>query len=528
MRNETKQTFLDRVGDRIDRFVTAVSPERGLRRKAHRAAIKAYAANVGASTIDRRMYNWVTVQDSADSALLWELSKLRERSNDLARNNPLVAGSLDNIASHEIGKGLQPQSRVSAVREQLGLSEDQAKAFEHAAEDAWSLWSRHVDYSSRLHMEDLQYLATLERLRTGEAIFVRRSLEARTSPYQTRWEMVAPERLCSPSEFGDLDLRQGVEIGRRGQPVAYWFLKQHPVDPTRWATGFRKEDFVRVPAIDKDGFPRVLHIYHTTRVGQSRGRPLLGPVIARLKDLGGYQDSEWVAARAAACIAQVVYTRNPSEMAVAQADETDSSGVRYEDMEPGQRIYLADGQEMTTFAPNRPGEMYEAFIRSALQEIAAGMNIPYQLLINDWGDMNFSSARIALMQAWKVFRRNQAVMARYMTYPMWESLHRERWLKGEIAAPNWLTERALWCRVEWHGPVYEYVDPQKEAGADARQAIARLSSRKRLMARRGIDWDEEFAQMAAEREQMVAAGLTEEDIDDADTGSDRSPDAVDG
>ncbi len=51
---------------------------------------------------------------------------------------------------------------------------------------------------------------------------------------------------------------------------------------------------------------RVLHLYDVERIGQSRRKPLLAPVLNLFHDLKKYRDTEGVAARVAACIGLLI------------------------------------------------------------------------------------------------------------------------------------------------------------------------------------------------------------------------------
>jgi lambda family phage portal protein len=395
----------------------------------------------------------------------------------------------------------------------LGLSDSAARRIDEENEAAWKQWENQCDFEERLHFGAMQFLAKLEVLRSGEVVAVRRMSDrtARGVPYLTSWLMVDPERMERPTDQPEETCRGGVEVGANGQPVAYWILREHPNDVgmCRWRSQ-KSDDYVRIPAYDADGFPNVLHIYHKERVGQNRGRPILAPVIQRIRDLSGYQEAEWIAARAAACIARIVTTPDPSSMHTANSTEG-ADGARYEEMRPGQTMYLAPGQQFESFTPTRPSGAYDAFIRSALQEIATAFNIPVQVLVNDWSDMSFAGGRLALLQAWKLFRYNQEHDKRRLCNPVWQCLIYERWLRGEINAPAFLAQRQLWSHVDWQGPTYEYLDPQKEATADIRLVKANLLSKRRVFERRGEDYDEETAEIAREAALEDELGIRQHD-----------------
>ena len=75
----------------LDKAISWISPEAGLRRlRARRAGDLIRLAYEGART-DRRTGGWITAGNSANAEIAMALSKLRERSRDLIRNNAYAA-----------------------------------------------------------------------------------------------------------------------------------------------------------------------------------------------------------------------------------------------------------------------------------------------------------------------------------------------------------------------------------------------------------------------------------------------------
>ena len=66
---------------------------------------------------------------------------------------------------------------------------------------------------------------------------------------------------------------------------------------------------------------------------------------------------------------------------------------------------------------------------------------------------------------------------------------------------------AAWVRGEFIGPARAQIDPEKEAKADLLNLEGGLSSRTRMMASKGIDFENEMRTIAEERRAMEAAGL---------------------
>lgn len=67
--------------------------------------------------------------------------------------------------------------------------------------------------------------------------------------------------------------------------------------------------------------------------------------------------------------------------------------------------------------------------------------------------------------------------------------------------PNWLKNN-------WKRPSFAYIEPNKDAQADATQHEKYLSSFRRLSAARGRDWDEVAVEIIEDRAKIIRAAMT--------------------
>jgi capsid protein len=72
-------------------------------------------------------------------------------------------------------------------------------------------------------------------------------------------------------------------------------------------------------------------------------------------------------------------------------------------LEGGSIIPIFPGDKVAPFTPSRPNSAYGAFVENLLRHIGTGLNIPYELLLKDFSKTNYSSARSALLEAWRYF-----------------------------------------------------------------------------------------------------------------------------
>src|SRR5690606_36172646 len=222
--------------------------------------------------------------------------------------------------------------------------------------------------------------------------------------------------------------------------------------------------------------------------------------------LDQYDDAELDRKKVAAMHALFITTPAPAEpFDVAESDET---GERTMDLQPGQIVMLEPGEEVQTSAPADVGQTYEPFQYRTLLQVSAALGIPYAYLSNDMVRANYSNARLALLE----FRRR--VEAYQHAVMVWQLCRRvrQRWfdtalLSGALGLPDYEQRRSHYLGCDWLPPKWDWVDPQKDARAEIEQIEAGLKSRSQALAERGYDADQVDAEIAADKERERRMGL---------------------
>jgi capsid protein len=134
--------------------------------------------------------------------------------------------------------------------------------------------------------------------------------------------------------------------------------------------------------------------------------------------------------------------------------------------------------------------------------------MPVQLLTKDFSKMNYSSARVALMEGMRFFggRRNWLALGFYQ--PCYELFMEEMVEAGEIEAPGFYENKTAWCRARWIGPGRGWVDQMKEAQAAELRMSIFISSLEDECAEQGKDWEELLEQIAEENARLKELNLT--------------------
>lgn len=480
----------------IDAVVASVSPraavQRGqsremlLRQQATREARLRYEA------ARRDRVNESPRVGSADHHLHGDLRTLRDASRRLVRDDAHAAAAVRVKVDNVVGDGINVQAAVTAA--ETGLSESQARAFNVAAERHWRDWcAEHCDATGRSSFQDLTRLVYQTRLVDGET-FVNEASLKRGDDQALALELIDADRIDETYVDGSAELRNGVELDKTGRASGYWIRPYHP-DDIPFAPGVGNNEPERQAAKQgRDSFG-VVHVFDRERPGQTRGVPMLVAALPLFEHLHHYLDSEIIAARVNANFA--MYVRRPVDPSLDPSiysevtDEGTGGGQveRYHEFsQPGTIEYLNPGEEIQSFAHNRPGTTFDPFVARILRAIAAACNLPYEMILKDFGGMNYSSARVALLEARRGFDCDRGKLVSGFIRPTYETVTLDGMQRGKL--PQLLEagrDARPFLRARYIAAPYGLVDPTKEVAA-ARDAIAAgLSTRDHEAARAGLD-----------------------------------------
>jgi lambda family phage portal protein len=519
-------TMIGRASKRIDALIQAFAPITAAKRAGARQAMKLSGAWNASDRSARTWASRTSFEGSADASLVDELPTIRQRSRDLWRNNGLAHSSINSIADNIVGSGFVPRLRLPFKT--LGISRTRAADLAVQADEIWRCWCRTADATNTQHFDEMQHLVISSRLVSGDVFLLPLMVEdARVQcRYRLKIEIVEADRVETPwsqGSVGERDIRAGVELGGRNQPIAYWILVDHPGDMSI----IRRDSRIvrRVPAHSPLGRPNVLHVFERDRVGQNRGVPLLAPVLARFKDLDDYEEAEIVRAHVAACFAAFITTGDPLTSALRSATDT-KLGQRIEELSPGIIERLAPGEEITFANPNSPNSAFDAFVRTVSRVITSALGVPYEVATRDFSKTTYSQARAAMLEARRAFQRRQRWLQHRMLDPIWRMLLEEAWLLGDFEAGGDFLERTdLWTRTMWVPPGWGWVDPQKEGAAQKLALDMGVITRSQIIqAHSGGNFEDVSRELAEEQELRKELGLQGAAPAPADQADDSEPD----
>lgn len=478
-------------------------------------------AHVAGDTAERTMAGWQPFAGSADADLLGDLSVIVPRSRDLARNNGIAASGLqtlkDNIVGHQLKLSSKPHYRL------LGKEREWAENWGNRTEAEFETWANttECDAARSMTLLGLTIQGLSGALLNGEALCLPQWIDRPGERWGTKLQLIEADRLATPPGMeARKNLRGGIEIDDYGAPVSYWIAKNHPGDRyggVGFGLGLRygPDEFERIPAFMPSGLRRVIHLHDKERTGQSRGKPIVTAVMREFRMAGHYQNVELQAAIANSLIAAFLESNLDPESAATlfgtdPAATWDKQLGGYKGQLKGASVIpLPVGARLSAFTPSRPNAAFDAFMQATLRHIAAGLNLPYELLLKDFSKTNYSSARAALLEAWRFFLGRRRWIKDYWLTPIYELWLEEAAWSGRIDVSHeaYLTNRYPYARCRWVFAGRGWVDPVKEATAAKLRLETNLSTLEDEAAEQGLDWEELLEQRAREAARMRELGV---------------------
>lgn len=483
----------------------------------------------------QHMASWNPTLLSTDGELNMYRDRIVSRVRDLVRNDGWASGGVTRILDNAIGANFRPIAKpdYQALRAYTGI-----KGFDHSwadefgkfVEAAWRTWStdigRYCDIERGLTVGQMFRLGFRHQLIDGDALAVlhwkQDRVDAGLTRYATTVQMVDPDRLSNPNlVFDQAHMRGGVQVDEYGAATGYYIRRAHAGD---W---WSAEKSVTWDLVDREtpwGRPIVVHHFDRDRAGQHRGGAgVLTPVLHRLKMLVKYDSSELDAAILNAIFSAYIespFDQTFVEQALGDAEELNVYQQARVDFHSERRMSLAGaripilfpGEKINAVTATRPNSNFKDFESAVLRNAAAGLGLSAQQLSQDWSDVNYSSARAALLEAWKTMTRRRDDFAIGFAQPIYSAFLEEVMDVDNVplpaGAPAFADFRAAYSRARWMGPGRGWIDPVAEREGAVIGMKSGLSTLEHECAENsGSDWEEVLDQRRREIEAFKERGL---------------------
>lgn len=299
-----------------------------------------------------------------------------------------------------------------------------------------SFWTSEADVRGQCHFADLQNLGIRTMLSMGEMLhlavmFGEEACGRQGRTFSFALQTLAPARLMTPSWMeGNPYVHDGVRLSEYGRPEGYWLAtpkaspaaSYQPVERSALA----KEDFTYVPA--RIGHrPGVFHLFRHETDEQVRGVSAFSKGIELFRNLSDAISYELYAQVIAASFPVFIALENGGvqlpdyvrEQAPGDGGEEEWRAP-VQTVQPGQVLYGNENEKPYVLESNRPSANFSAFVEIVLRATAASVGIPYESLTKDFSKTNYSSARAALNEAWKLYSFYRNWFGRLYCQPIYE------------------------------------------------------------------------------------------------------------
>lgn len=462
----------------IDRFIGLINPDAGLRRfRAREMLVRAYE---GASTKD----GWRPRRSgaSANADHRGDASTLRVRARSLVQNVPYISRGLESLVANTVGTGITPRSLSAQATYIDGL---------------WNEWGKVCDADGRLDIYGLQAAAHRAMELDGEVLIrlrARRPEDGLPVPLQLQLLEIDWLDSAKTGTAGPNTIVNGIEFDPIGKIQNYWLFDQHPGEIVGTTKG--RSSSYPVPA------DRIIHLYNPQRPGQSRGITRLAPVIARVRDLQLYEDAELQRKNLETRLS-VIASGDVAAMSTSASgsiEEVRKTGDLGE-LASGSITHIPPGTNLTVVQPNiAPG--YVEYLKFNLHLVASGMGVTYEMLTGDVKEVNFSSARVALLE----FRRN-AEQCQWLTLipkmcePIWRAFIDSAVLGGKLRKADYTCD--------WSTPKWSYVNPEQDVKADLAAVSGGFTSISEILRRQGYKPELVFSEIKKDFDRLRTDGTLE-------------------
>lgn len=417
------------------------------------------------------------------------------RSEDLVANDWAGRSLVDTITLNAIGaNGLIPQSTIPAAL--LGIDEETARSIGDSMEFVFRLWCEHAGFDGQ-HFADLQFMGLHSTLVHGEMLHIPVMVDD-GNYLSLRLQAVHPERLCTPTDLREqLSLRDGVELDSFGRPHAVWIAEP---EPSLWSgisawSQLTSGSFRRI-AKHVGHRPGVFHCFRQTHEEQYRGESILAPALKLFRHLADSLEYELIGQIVSASFPLFIKVADGTsgvEDYFAQMQQERSQGnerVYHQSYAPGQVLYGNAGDDAKPLISDRPGANWSGFVNFIVRAMGASAGVPYEALLKDFSKTNYSSARAALLEAWRVYMLWRQWQVRAYCQPIYRMVIEEAYLRGLISlpdnAPDFYDAMPLWTAAMWMGQGRGYIDPVKEANANIMLLKHGLTTYGEVLGERGL------------------------------------------
>ena len=431
--------------------------------------------------------------------------RMIELARDIDRNDIVVGQGVNRVVDNVVQDGMR-------FDYQTGDGELNKRLNATLAE--WATDADLCDVAGERDFADMQRAGLRDTIVDGDITFL--------GLVEGQLQAAEAHRVRTPTNT-KRNVVHGVLLDPFRKRLEYWITKDD-IDPNTRLQ--RVEDVQRYPVRDELGTRQIFHVYDPKRTSQTRGITALAPIGDAVGMHDDVQFARLVQQQLVSCFGFIrertdAFAGGSAPAFGDQTAETSAAGsIRtIEGISPGLEITSAIGEQIKAFAPNVPNPEFFPHAMMILTFIAVNLGVPVQLLLLDPKQTNFSGWRGAMDQARIGFRHQQRdVVIKRLCAPV------GRWKTAQFIADD-ATIRRLASKpgirpfnIVWTPPGWKYIEPFKDAQADALIVERRLTSPRRSYGGRALDIDVIREEIIEDNAAFIRGAILEAQAIQTDTG----------
>jgi len=449
----------------------------------------------GASS-GRRMGDWQGSILGPNTLTLESWKKLIQRSRDAIRNYPVATSAIQRFESNMVGTGIRPH--FSHPNQEIRAD----------IQAAWEAWVKKADFAGQLSFYGLQSLVARSIFEAGE-VFCRYHVIDEPYAY-CQLSLIESEQvpvyinMAVAGHDPNTVIREGIVFDKTTEKrTGYYIYRSQPYDSI--INPLLASQFTTISGED------MIQVMKPLRPGQLRGVPVMASVLQMLYDLEGYADAERLRKRLGAMFAFFIRKQNIDDTVLppaANGPVSNNPAIDFTRLEPGTVNELLVGEDIVAPQVPETGD-YSQFMTTELRRFAAAVGMTFEQLSGDYTKINYSSARVALLE----FRRQAEAFQNHILIDQFCVPVLSRWLKeavlsGALELPDdYIDDPSQYEACNWISDGFEWVDPYKEAMAAQLKVRSGFMSRSMIIRQNGYDPATIDAQIAEERQREDDLGI---------------------
>lgn len=461
------------------------------------AETRAYAAarikNVSGGDFGMGIATW---SKSMDAELRWSLRTMRNRCRILYQNNGYAKKYITMVVKNVVGpNGIHLQNKAKDANGRLDVVANQVI-------EAWfSKWGKIgcCDVTGKLSWKDAQRLFIRAVATDGEIIV--RKVRNFNNPFRFALQFFEADHL--DENYNSMlsnghEIRMGIEYDQWDRALAYHILVKHPGDYTYTRANNHYE---RIPAAD------IIHAYLPERERQGRGVPWMHAAVDDVDNMGAYVEAAIISKRTAASRMGFLVPPHNDNGDLPGDGETET-GDLISEVEPGMLEQLPAGYTFEQFNPSEPGGDFDPFMARTLKGFASALDVSYHHLASDLANVNYTSSRTGELSDRDTWRTLQDWMIETFNDNVFSDFLETQLLAGTIIFPSGkalpYSKLDKFCAPYFVPRGWTWVDPLKDINAAIRGLEFGLTTRTRIAAEGGDDYQDLLDEMQQESDSIRA------------------------